>query len=323
MAKIKIRSYASGDEELVTRIHNSGFGEWIDALGMYYGYVHLKPEDVREWKSRGGLFLAEMEEQPVGYAHFGVWNIAGVRVGGIITHEGDGEYGQGKITVIPGKRRMGVGSELVKTLLNYVKNRGGVLAHVWVYSDNIPAKKLLSKFGFLHYKDRFHHPIISKQYPLHFADIRCAVLDLTQPIPQVKMNQQVKVREVGKEDIEKFSDYAIETPVRTFQDTSKDYLLEWIDGQEIVMVAELEDRIVGCIDADKTTGHMGVSGVLPEFRCRGIGSTLLYRMLNVLKSRGYAKAMTDTEVVNEPAWRLYRKLGFKEDRRIEAWVKLI
>ena len=115
MTKIKTRPYADGEEELVTRIHNLGFEEWIDALGMYYGYVHLEPEDVRKWKNRDGLFLAEMDGQPVGYAHFSLWNVAGVRIGGILTHEGDGEYGQGKITVISGKRRMGVGSELVKT----------------------------------------------------------------------------------------------------------------------------------------------------------------------------------------------------------------
>ena len=317
-----VRRFQEGDEGYIATIHNEGFREWIDSLSLYYGYVRIRPDDVRKWKSRDGLFLAEMGGQPVGYAHFGVWNVAGVWIGAVLAHEGDGEYGQAKIAVIPERRRMAVGSELVKTGLHYVREKGK-LAFARVYSDNAPARNLFSKLGFLHFEGRFHHPIISKDYPLYFADTRCAVFDLTQPIPRVRMNTQVEVREAGREDVEKLSDYATEITryLEYFRNTSREHLLDWISEKEVVIVAELKGRIVGCIDAEKITGHLGVPGVLPEFRRKDIGSTLLHGALRVLRARHYAKALTDTEVVNEPAWRLYRKLGFKEDRRIEVWVK--
>lgn len=317
-----VRSFQEGDEEHIARIHNLGFKELIDSLSIFYGYSYVKPDDVKKWKSKGELFLAEIVGQPVGYVHVGVWDVAGVRVGGILTHEmpyGFGEYGQGKIAVIPEKRRQGVGSELVRAMLRHVRARGGDLACVRIYSDNTPAKNIFHKFGFFHSRNRFYHPIISKRYPVYFADTRCAVFDLSRPIPKVKASSKVVVREAGKHDVEKLMDYA--RYIGFFRDTSKEHLIEWIDEQEVVMIAEVRDRIVGCIDAEKKFGHLGVLGVLPEFRRKGMGSMLLHSVLRVLKARGYAKAMTDTELVNKPAWRLYRKLGFRDERRIEAWVK--
>lgn len=44
-------------------------------------------------------------------------------------------------------------------------------------------------------------------------------------------------------------------------------------------------------------------------------------MLQVLRARGYARATTDSEVIDEPSWQLYWRLGFKKERRVEAWVK--
>ena len=325
--KMLVRPFREGDEEHIARIHNLGFREWIDSLSLYYGYSYLKSDDIKKWKSKDGLFVAEIDGEPVGFAHSGVWDAAGILIGGFLTHEmpyGFGEYGQGKIAVIPEKRRQGVGSELVRTVLNLIREGGGTLADARVYSDNTPARNLFRKFGFFHRGDVFNHPVISKRNPSYFADVRCAVFDLAQPIPKVEMNREVEVEEATEDDFEKLSDYATEAGwVEYFRATSKESLLEWMNEQEVVMVADLQGRIVGCIDAEKTIGHVGVPGVLPEFRRKGIGSALLYGMLHILKSRGYARAMTDSEVINEPAWRLCRKLGFREERRIEAWVKTL
>ena len=317
-----VRPFQEGDDENIARIHNLGFREWIDSLSFHYGYSYLKPDDIKKWKSKDGLFVAEIDGEPVGFVHSGAWDVVGVTIGGILTHKGDGEYGQGKIVVIPEKRRMGVGSELVRAALNHIRERKGTLADVRVYSDNTPARNLFRKLGFVHHKDVFNHPIISKRNRDYFADIRSAVFDLAQPVPKVEMNREVEVREATKDDVEKLLDYAEATGnIGYFRGSSKEHILDWINGQETAMVAELKGRIVGCIDAEKTTGHLGVPGVLPEFRRKGIGSALLYNVLRVLKARGYARAMTDSEVINEPAWRLYRKLGFNEERRVEAWVK--
>jgi len=65
-----VRQFREGDEESIAHIHNEGFKEWIESLTIYYGYCHIHSDDVKNWRGKDGLFLAEMDSQPVGYVHF-------------------------------------------------------------------------------------------------------------------------------------------------------------------------------------------------------------------------------------------------------------
>ena len=64
---------------------------------------------------------------------------------------------------------------------------------------------------------------------------------------------------------------------------------------------------------DRPTGWLGWFGVHPEYRRRGIGSSLLEFTLNEAKKRGFKtiKLYTSLDKNEEAAHRLYKKYGFK------------
>lgn len=98
----------------------------------------------------------------------------------------------------------------------------------------------------------------------------------------------------------------------------------YIDGfgtqkDDFGLVAELDGKIVGavwvrCIQA---YGHIenGVPefaiAVYPEYRKRGIGTTLMKEMLKLLKDKGYAKTSLAVQKENHAAVKMYRQLGFE------------
>ncbi len=78
---------------------------------------------------------------------------------------------------------------------------------------------------------------------------------------------------------------------------------------------EEDGRIAGAVVAQRhgTTAlwEIGLVGVLPEYRRRGIARRLLTRTLDELRRRGAEKASLDVIDRNVPAYSLYRSLGFE------------
>lgn len=75
-------------------------------------------------------------------------------------------------------------------------------------------------------------------------------------------------------------------------------------------------------------GHVISIAVLPHARRMGIGTALLTRTMDALRKYGATEAYLEVRVSNEPAIALYRKLGFRNIRRIccyyadgeDAWL---
>lgn len=60
-------------------------------------------------------------------------------------------------------------------------------------------------------------------------------------------------------------------------------------------------------------GHVVSVAVLPEFRRRGIGTALMVKAMNYMREKyGAGEVYLEVRVSNEPAVRLYEKLGFKK-----------
>lgn len=57
---------------------------------------------------------------------------------------------------------------------------------------------------------------------------------------------------------------------------------------------------------------LGELFVSPEFAGKGVGSTLISKVVEEAKQRGLAGVYTETELINEPAQRLYEKRGFQK-----------
>ena len=84
------------------------------------------------------------------------------------------------------------------------------------------------------------------------------------------------------------------------------------------LVAESEGKVIGAVwsrimddygHVDDETPSFAIS-LYREYRGRGIGTLLMKRMLELLKSQGYQKASLAVQKANY-AVRMYEKLGFK------------
>ena len=85
-------------------------------------------------------------------------------------------------------------------------------------------------------------------------------------------------------------------------------------------MAELEGGIVGSMEF-RPWGVLGITGVLPALRRRGIGSTLLAGTLAAMKERNLQHALADTIWLDAEAIQLYEGLGFDTSRWSRGWVR--
>jgi ribosomal-protein-alanine N-acetyltransferase len=67
-------------------------------------------------------------------------------------------------------------------------------------------------------------------------------------------------------------------------------------------------------------GHVVSIAVLPEYRRRGIATALMLRAMDSMKNKyGAAEVYLEVRVSNEPAIRLYEKLGFKKVKVLRGY----
>ncbi len=64
-------------------------------------------------------------------------------------------------------------------------------------------------------------------------------------------------------------------------------------------------------------------GLLPEFRGRGYGSTLLRRAFDIAREQAVMTITLTVDIRNEPARRLYSRFGFREVSRRHAWIRFL
>ncbi|MCS7121224.1 MAG: ribosomal protein S18-alanine N-acetyltransferase [Archaeoglobaceae archaeon] len=88
------------------------------------------------------------------------------------------------------------------------------------------------------------------------------------------------------------------------------------------LVADIGGKIVGYIatmDVDKNTGKIISFAVKKEFRGKGIGSTLLKRAIERLRTKGKKKILLEVRVSNLQAQRLYKKFGFRIEKVLPSY----
>jgi ribosomal protein S18 acetylase RimI-like enzyme len=95
---------------------------------------------------------------------------------------------------------------------------------------------------------------------------------------------------------------------------------------EASLVAEGALGLVGVLLAShlsRTNGHVCQVSVDPEYQARGLGTVLMTRALEAFRVQGLRTASLSVTLANEPAYRLYRRLGFrlKKEFAAHAWVK--
>ena len=84
-------------------------------------------------------------------------------------------------------------------------------------------------------------------------------------------------------------------------------------------------RIIKCDGyVDDETPILSIS-LLPEYRGQGIGTSLMTRLFDLLKSRGYIQTSLSVQAAN-PAAQLYKRLGYNIHEvfnyNVEVWTML-
>ena len=92
---------------------------------------------------------------------------------------------------------------------------------------------------------------------------------------------------------------------------------EIIDNKEqtLYLVAETDGAIAGYMGVWKILdeGHITNVAVSPEYRRRHIGEALIKRMIADTEAEGITSWTLEVRVDNDPAIRLYEKMGFRRE----------
>ncbi|MCI4456914.1 MAG: ribosomal protein S18-alanine N-acetyltransferase [Desulfurococcaceae archaeon] len=149
-------------------------------------------------------------------------------------------------------------------------------------------------------------------------------------------SQEKEIYKIREIDIEKDLDQVIKINMISLPEHYPEFFWREIAQmwQKIFLVAEIEGKIVGYmmnrIEYDEgffkgdivRRGHVISIAVLPEYRRRGIGRSLMIEGMRRMKEYYNAdEVILEVRVSNTPAIELYKKLGFKVVRIIPRYYR--
>ena len=329
--KIEIKPFDSGNLNEICRIHNQAFSEWIETLGMLYGYRKVTKTDVKKWvePNNADILVAFEDEVPIGFLHYQILKTKGAGEGDDIscmeiieTIEG---RGQSKIAVLPEKRRNGAAIKLLRQALTISKEQNIDIVTIYAYSHNQAINNILHELSFNH-EPIFYYPPFSNSKP-YTHDLVLAEFDLSKEIPpqQDGLIDNITIREYQPTDLADIRQIFIECRPDMIENSSETEIgAYWVEENwaQKTLVADVKGEVIGCMEYNKH-GLIGIPGVKKNHQSKGIGSLLLHQLLLDMKSNGYTKALADTGVILLNAINLYRKLKFDVSRELWAWVKVL
>ena len=140
------------------------------------------------------------------------------------------------------------------------------------------------------------------------------------------MASEVTLRRFANEDLDKV--VSINRSCLPENYSTYFYLDIYKNCPDAFIVAEVEGRLVGYIMCRVESGlsdfsrirlarkaHVVSIAVVPEYRRLGIATSLMLSATSALTTYGCSEAFVEVRVTNEPAIRLYRKIGFQIIRR--------
>lgn len=86
-------------------------------------------------------------------------------------------------------------------------------------------------------------------------------------------------------------------------------------SRRYIITAQDNDKVIGLLiglPAEEKMLHIYTVGVLPEYRNKGVGSTLIRRCINDMLKDNVHEIILDVHSDNIPAYNLYKKFGFLE-----------
>jgi mycothiol synthase len=215
------------------------------------------------------------------------------------------EPAAGELAVHPGQRRAGLGTRIVRAVLDRVD---GPL-RVWAHGEHPGAAALAARFGFRRVRELWQMR-----------------RDLTTGFPEPPLPDGVRLRPfvVGEDEQEflRVNNAAFAWhPEQGGWDVEQVRLREaepWFDPAGFLLAVDAEDRLLGyhwtkvhpAQGGEGPIGEVYVLGVDPAAQGRRLGGALTAAGLAHLRERGLERVLLYVEADNTAAVRVYEKLGF-------------
>lgn len=144
----------------------------------------------------------------------------------------------------------------------------------------------------------------------HVQDVVVMVWDY-RPVKPGKTNQKVQLRSMKIDDLP----HVWQVDSLAFDDewrNSLEALEQALEQSAVATVAELEDRVVGYQISTQGPmgGHLARLAVHPNVQGQGVGSALVYGLLETFVRRGVHRVTVNTQADNLASLAIYRKCGY-------------
>ncbi|MBE0526727.1 MAG: GNAT family N-acetyltransferase [Candidatus Thorarchaeota archaeon] len=319
-----VRQYEVGDESSIALIHNSAFRYAIESLPEIYQYKEVSAGDILDWLQEcTDLWVAVSENRIIGYAQVYVIVEQGKREIPVLQIISSRKWTleQSNIAILPEYQRRGFGTTLVEEIVERYKDTIEFVT-VHTFSDNLAAEQFFEKNGFTKH-DVYYAAEYSDDKPLMNSSVY-ETLELENLHAPANLNPDIIFRLATLDDAEAVTEIHRQNVWWSEESNSLEWNKDFIVGKfgHTVFVAEYEGAVVGSIDYYKDE-RVGIAGVLPHMKGKGIGSAMFYKILLAMKEAGFKFAFMDSGMTQVDAIKMYERFGFTIQRKQNAWIKKI
>ena len=216
--------------------------------------------------------------------------------------------------VHPEHRRKGIFSTLYKLLISEAERRNTKEIMFLSDRESLSGQKFIKKTG-AEYKHSEYEMYLDYEF-----------------VSKNKFLKEIEIRKATNSDSHEISRqntiYFSEESHNPIKKDSIDIDLTFIPEEEekrgvIAYIAINNNEVIGKVHLQIYEGVGGIFGlgVLPEYRGKGYGRTILILAVNMLKEKGAKKIMLQVESKNFNALNLYKSCGFYETSVMEYYIK--
>ena len=306
MESIRIRDYTEADLRGIVRIYNEAFSNlpscWPNPMTPRWFMKRFGPALHGE---AGTAFVADYEGMLVGYVL--VITLRRSEVGLVALISG--------ICVVPSFQRRGIGSRLMECAIDWAKGQGAVLIeNDDEIVENLGAVSFFEKMGF----EVFHRGAYMSKNPKSIEVSRIPEKYGIRKLRAEDLDQLLKVR---REAFKEFGPWYSKPDGEGFKRRMRSRIRS---DDARVLVAVMNNRVVGYVvcsvsETDGSGWDIRNISVLPRYRNSGVGTALINRAFNFLKSKRIETLSTATETAEA----FYEEVGFKVDKRfvrVRKWI---
>ena len=316
----QIRPFCEEDRETVLEMLNKlSQPHRRQSLDLWRGWDNMRPKDEVSMR-------LVVSTPAIGYVNAIDRNTSAWRHPGLCAFQ---------LVVDEEHRRQGIGSKLYQNVLDFAHERNLKKLRTIVIeaTGEEPAVAFLKKRGFVE---------LERIKPSH---LNVTNFDATPFNGAIERVEQSGIRLFSYADLEdteenrhKLYDLCTQIdrdmPHRDSQEAESPSYDFWIKEVDLpywcwdgIILAESDGKWVGVtqlfFDPDTNIGGTSITGVLKEYRGRGLATALKLRVIEAAKARNCPIITTENQEDNAPMLAINRKLGFQPDRHLVSYVKAL